>query len=143
MMAIPTFFVVLTVAALTSPNVVQIVLLIGLLQWMYSARLVRSDALALRRREYVTAAYSYGATDWRIMMRHVLPGLIPTLIVSTTLSVAWAILTESALSFLGVGIRPPQASWGSMLSDAQMYLYQRPALAVYPGMLIVIRHHRK
>lgn len=138
MMSIPTFFVVLAISALSTPSVLQLILLIGLLQWMYSARLVRSEALSLRQREYVTAAYSYGAGDLRIMLRHVLPGIVPTLIVSTTLAVAWAILTESALSFLGVGIRPPQASWGSMLSDAQMYLYSRPDLAVYPGILIVI-----
>jgi peptide/nickel transport system permease protein len=138
MMSIPTFFVVLTVAALSAPSVLQIILLIGLLQWMYPARLVRSEVLSLQRQEYVVAAFSCGASDLRIMRRHVLPGVMPTLIVATTLAIAWAILTESALSFLGVGIRPPQASWGSMLSDAQMYLYSRPALAIYPGILIVI-----
>ncbi|MBI3942887.1 MAG: ABC transporter permease [Chloroflexi bacterium] len=138
MMSIPSFFVVLTVAALSAPSLPQIILLIGLLQWMYPARLVRSEVLSLRRREYVTAATCFGASDLRIMIRHVLPGVMPTLIVSTTLAVASAILTESSLSFLGVGIRPPQASWGSMLSDAQMHIYSTPVLAVYPGVLIAL-----
>jgi peptide/nickel transport system permease protein len=138
LMSIPTFFVVLTVAALSSPNLLQVIILIGLLQWMSTARLVRSEVLSLRWREYVIAAYCYGASDRRIMFRHVLPGVMPTLIVSTTITVALAILTESSLSFLGIGVRPPQASWGSMLSDAQMYIYSTPILAFYPGVLIAV-----
>jgi peptide/nickel transport system permease protein len=114
-----------------------LIVLIALLQWMYPARLVRGDVLSLNGREFVIAAHASGATGLRIVLRHILPGVAPTLLVATTLAVAWAILTESALSYLGVGVRPPQPSWGNMLSDAQAYLYTAPMLAVYPGACIV------
>jgi len=138
MMALPSLFVILVLAAMTTPSVPELVLMIALLQWMYPARLVRAETLSLRHREYVQAAKASGASGFRMMVRHILPGVVPTLLIAATLAFAWALLTESALSYLGIGVRPPQASWGNMLADAQMMLFLAPELAVYPGLCIVL-----
>ena len=138
MLAIPSFYLALAVASMTRPSVLNVILIIALTSWMGSARLVRSEGLSLREREYVTAARCFGATDLYVILHHILPGVVPTLTVASTLGVAGAILTESGLSFLGVGVRPPMASWGSLLTNAQIYLWTTPLLAVYPGLLIMI-----
>ncbi|MCC6945172.1 MAG: ABC transporter permease [Thermomicrobiales bacterium] len=138
MMALPSLFVILVLAAMTTPSVPELVVMIALLQWMYPARLVRGETISLRHREYVQAAKASGASSLRMMLRHILPGVVPTLLIAATLAFAWALLTESALSYLGVGVRPPQASWGNMLADAQMMLFLAPELAVYPGLCIVL-----
>ncbi len=138
MMALPSLFIVLVIAAMTTPSIPELIVIIALLQWMYPARIVRGETLSLRHREYVQAARASGAPERRIMLRHILPGVFPTLLVATTLAFAWALLTESALSYLGIGVRPPQASWGNMLADAQMMIFIAPELAVYPGLCIVL-----
>ncbi len=116
----------------------RIVLIITLVGWTTVARLVRGAALSLREREYVLAARSQGAGAWRIMATHILPNTISPIVVATTLSVGNIILFESVLSFLGLGIQPPLASWGNMLSNAQELIYEAPALAFYPGALILL-----
>ncbi len=122
----------------TSPEVslYRIVVIISLVGWTTVARLVRGAALSLRERDFVLAAKSQGASGPRIMLRHILPNAISPIIVSTTLSVGNIILLESVLSFLGLGIQPPFASWGNMLTVAQEKIYEAPMLAVYPGLLI-------
>ncbi len=116
----------------------RIVLIITLVGWTTVARLVRGAALSLREREYVLAARSQGAGGPRIMATHILPNTVSPIIVATTLSVGNVILFESVLSFLGLGIQPPLASWGNMLNNAQELIYEAPALAFYPGALIFL-----
>jgi len=137
MMAIPYFFLVLIVVAVFGSSFRNIVVVIGVTSWMVVARVVRSEVLRHRGLDFVLAALAIGATPARVLVRHVLPQTAPSIIVAATLGVANAILLESALSYLGLGIQPPQASWGNMLSNAQAYVWQNPVLPVYPGLLIL------
>ncbi len=132
-LAIPTFFLLLTVLTLFGTTLTNIVLVIGLTSWMSVARIVRGEVLKTKGEEFITAARVSGASANRIVIRHVLPQAIPSIIVSATLGVAFAILTESSLSFLGLGIQPPLPSWGNMLSSSQYYVWSAPRLAVYPA----------
>jgi len=122
----------------TSPDVslYRIIIIIALVGWTTVARLVRGAALSLRERDFVLAAQSQGAGGTWIMLRHILPNAISPIIVATTLSVGNIILLESVLSFLGLGIQPPIASWGNMLNNAQELIYEAPMLAVWPGLAI-------
>jgi peptide/nickel transport system permease protein len=135
-LAIPTFFLLLTVLTLFGTTLTNIVLVIGLTSWMIVARIVRGEVLRTKTEEFITAAHVMGASPSRIAMRHILPQAVPAIIVSATVGVAFAILTESALSFLGLGIQAPLPSWGNMLSASQFYVWSAPELAVYPGVLI-------
>ncbi len=121
-----------------SSSLYRIVLIITLVGWTTVARLVRGAALSLREREYVLAARGMGAAGLRIMTVHILPNVMSPIIVATTLSVGNIILFESVLSFLGLGIQPPIASWGNMLNNAQELIYEAPALAFYPGLAIFL-----
>ena len=114
----------------------RIVVIIALVGWTTVARLVRGAALSLRERDFVLAAKSQGAGGGRIMFRHILPNAVSPIVVATTLSVGNVILLESVLSFLGLGIQPPIASWGNMLTNAQETIYEAPLLAVWPGLAI-------
>ena len=114
----------------------RIVAIIALVGWTAVARLVRGAALTLRERDFVLAARSQGASGARIMFRHILPNAVSPIVVAATLSVGNIILLESVLSFLGLGIQPPIASWGSMLTNAQELMYEAPMLAVWPGLAI-------
>jgi peptide/nickel transport system permease protein len=116
----------------------RILLIIALVGWTTVARLVRGTTLSVRERDYIRAAVAQGAGPLRIMMVHILPNVISPIIVATTLSVGNVILTESVLSFLGLGIQPPLPSWGNMLTNAQELIWQAPALAIYPGLLIFV-----
>lgn len=138
MLSIPLLPLAMVLAAFMRTNLYFIILILGCLYWTWTARLIRAEVLALKAREFVTAARIVGASDWRIISRHVLPNAFPPLIVAATLNVAAAILAESALSYLGYGIQPPTASWGNMLQNAQRYLRSAPVLAVYPGLLISV-----
>jgi peptide/nickel transport system permease protein len=120
------------------PSIVKIVLILTLFGWTTSARLVRASTLSIKASTFVLAARALGAGDLRIMLRHILPNASTPLIVATTLSIGNIILTESILSFLGLGIQPPAASWGTMLSGAQDLLFEAPALALWPGLLIFV-----
>ena len=124
----------------TSENVslYRIVFLIALVGWTTVARLVRGATLTMKAREFVRAAEALGANHARIMLVHILPNVVSPIIVATTLSVGNVILLESVLSFLGLGIQPPMASWGNMLTGAQELIWDAPALAVYPGLLIFV-----
>ena len=114
----------------------RIVVIVALFGWTTVARLVRAEALRIRSREFVTAARSMGAGPWRIMGTHILPNAVSPIIVATTLSMGNIILFESVLSFLGLGIQPPVASWGNMLTNAQELIWNTPMLAVWPGLAI-------
>jgi peptide/nickel transport system permease protein len=137
MLAMPTFFIVLAAAALLGPSLFNTTVIIGLTQWMTTARLVRGECLSIREKEFILAARASGFSSVRIV-RHILPNVMPTVTVVATLAVASGILIESGLSYLGLGVQPPNASWGSMLSNAQMYIFVAPWQGVYPGALIVV-----
>jgi len=138
MLVVPTFFLALIILAVFGASIVNVVLVIGLTQWMVVARVVRSEVLRTKPQEFVTAARSLGAGDARIILRHVLPQAAPTTIVAASLGVANAILTESALSYLGLGIAPPTPTWGNMLAGAQNFIWSRTDLAFYPGAMILL-----
>lgn len=138
MMAVPLFFLWLIMLTSFRPTPVMIVLVIGCTSWMTTARVVRSEVLKARELEFVEAARSLGASRLRLLLRHCLPQAGSSIIVSATLAAAFAIISESALSFLGIGIQPPRPSWGNMLTGAQEYLFVAPALALYPGIAIVL-----
>lgn len=123
---------------LKSNPVLTIASVIGLLAWMYTARLVRASYLTIREMDYVTATRALGATNMRIIVLHIFPNAIGPVIVESTLEVAYAILEESGLSFLGFGIQPPTPSWGNLLSNAQEYLVKYPWLAIFPGVMIFL-----
>ena len=116
----------------------RIIVIVALVGWNTVARLVRAETLALREREFVRAAVALGAPARSIMLRHILPNAVSPIIVATTLSVGNIILFESILSFLGLGIQPPTASWGNMLTNAQEIIWSAPLLAVWPGLLIFV-----
>lgn len=138
MLSIPYFFLVLIVVAVFGPSFRNLIVVIGLSSWMAVARIVRSEVLRYKRFDFVLAAESIGASSARVLLRHILPHTIPVVIVAATLGVASAILLESALSYLGLGIRPPTASWGNMLSNSQAYLWENPILPLYPGAMIFL-----
>jgi len=123
-------------AASENAALYRIVVIIALVGWTTVARLVRAETLALKNREFVRAAVALGGSSARIIVRHILPNAVSPIIVATTLSVGNIILLESVLSFLGMGIQPPIASWGNMLTNAQDLIWTSPALAFWPGMLI-------
>ena len=116
----------------------RIVFIVAITGWTTVARLVRGATLSLKEQEFIMAARGVGAGNMRIMFRHILPNLLSVIIVAVTLSVGTVILLESVLSFLGLGIQPPMASWGNMLTNAQQLIWEAPMLAVYPGLLIFI-----
>jgi peptide/nickel transport system permease protein len=119
-------------------NEVVIAVVIGILGWMTIARLVRATYMTIREVDFITAAHSMGASTLRIMVVEILPNAIGPIIVESTIEMAWAIMTESGLSFLGFGIMPPTPSWGNLLSDAQVYMTQYPWLAIFPGLMIFL-----
>jgi len=138
MLCFPTFFLILAVIAFLEPSIWNIMIIIGLTGWMGVARLVRAEFLSLRGRDFVIAAQSIGASDQRLIFRHILPNALSPVIVSATLGVAGAILTESALSFLGIGVQPPTPSWGNMLITGKQTLGSAWWLSVFPGMAILL-----
>eukprot|EP01036_Dinobryon_divergens_P019600 gene19600-26788_t len=137
MLSIPTLPLVLLLSGLFRPSPPLLVAIVGALIWMGTARLVRSQFLALREREFVEAARALGASGPRLIMRHILPNAVGPITVAATLAVGSAILLESALSFLGFGIQPPVPTWGNLLNAASPWLSQAPWLAMAPGLCIL------
>jgi peptide/nickel transport system permease protein len=137
MLCFPTFFLILTVVALLPPSIYNIMIVIGLTSWMGTARFVRAEFLALRDQDFVTAARSQAIPEWRIIFIHMVPNAIAPVLVSATIGVATAILTESSLSFLGFGVQPPDATWGNILADGKTFLFDAPWLTFIPGFTIL------
>ncbi|HET6444380.1 MAG TPA: ABC transporter permease [candidate division Zixibacteria bacterium] len=119
-------------------SVMTIALVIGLLSWMTAARLLRAEYLSIRELEFIEAAHAMGASNLRVITRHILPNAISPIIVQSTLMLGFAIMIESGLSFLGFGIQPPTPSWGNLLSNAQQHMTQHPWLAIFPGLMIFL-----
>lgn len=134
----PAFYLILAVAAIAGPSVFNIMLIIGLTSWMGTARLVRSEILSLKEREFIQAEHAIGATHFRIIWRHLIPNSIGPVLVSATLSIAGAILVESGLSFLGLGVQPPTPSWGNILIESKATLGVAWWITVFPGLAILI-----
>ncbi len=142
----PTLFVLILLGAFLREqpipwlknSVLVVIIIIAILSWMWPARLVRSLFLVLREREFVTATRALGGSNSRIIMRHILPNCIGPILVSGTLQMAYAIITESGLSYLGFGVQPPTPTWGSILATAQVHVFRAPWLAFYPGLMIFV-----
>lgn len=137
-MAIPNFFLIIAIVTAfgSSPPVVIVTVALGF--WAQMARVVHAEFSKYRRREFVEASQALGAGHGRLMIRQILPQVLPQMIVLGTLGIGWSILTEASLSYLGLGIQPPLASWGNMLQNAQAYLWSKPVLAIWPGLFIAL-----
>ncbi|NTW06514.1 MAG: ABC transporter permease [Syntrophaceae bacterium] len=138
MLCFPTFFLILAVIAFLEPSIWNIMIIIGLTGWMGVTRLVRADFISLRERDFVQAARVIGAGDLRIIFVHILPNAMASILVAATLGIAGAILTESALSFLGIGVQPPTPSWGNILTAGKDNIDIAWWLSLYPGLAILI-----
>jgi peptide/nickel transport system permease protein len=136
LLSIPPLPLILLLSGLVRPSVPVLILIIGALGWMSTARIVRSEFLSLREREFVQAARAIGSRSGRLIWLHILPNAIAPLIVATTLAVGHSILVESALSFLGFGVHPPTPSWGNLLNESRQWLDSAPWLAIPPGAMI-------
>jgi peptide/nickel transport system permease protein len=134
----PSFFLILAIIAVIGPSIFNIMIVIGITGWTGIARLVRGEFLKYKNHEFTLAARALGIPDWKIIFKHILPNAIPPALVSITFGIAGAILTESALSFLGFGVQPPTPSWGETLSQAREHITVAWWLAVYPGIAIFI-----
>jgi peptide/nickel transport system permease protein len=138
MLCFPTFFLILTVVALLPPSIWNVMIVIGVTSWMGTCRFVRAELMSLREQDFVRAAKALGLSDARIIFRHMVPNAIAPVLVSATIAVASAILTESALSYLGFGVQPPNASWGNILADGRVFLFDAPWLFAIPGVAILV-----
>jgi len=146
-LSLPVLFVLILLGAILretelpiaeNNNVLTIAVVIGLLSWMTTARLVRAAFLTIREMDFIVAARGIGASNLRIMVRHILPNAVGPIIVEATLEIGNAIMQEAGLSYLGFGIRPPTPSWGNLLSNAQAHLTKHPWLAIFPGLMIFL-----
>ena len=138
MLCFPSFFLILTVVALLPASIYNIMIVIGLTSWMGTTRFVRAEFLSLREQDFVAAARALGLNDFRIIFRHMMPNAVAPVLVSATIGIATAILTEAGLSFLGFGVPPPHATWGNILSDGKRFIFDAPWLTFVPGIAILI-----
>ena len=138
MLCFPAFFLILAVITVREPSIWNIMIVIGLTGWMGVARLVRAETLSIREMDYILAARCIGCSDFRIIFRHILPNAMSPVLVSASLGVAGAILTESALSFLGIGVLPPTPSWGNILTSGKDYIEFAWWLSLFPGLSILL-----
>jgi peptide/nickel transport system permease protein len=138
MLCFPSFFLILTVVALLPASMYNIMIVIGLTSWMGTTRFVRAEFLSLREQDFVTAARALGIGNFRIIFRHMMPNAIAPVLVSSTIGIATAILTEAGLSFLGFGVPPPHATWGNILSGGKGFIFDAPWLTFIPGIAILI-----
>jgi peptide/nickel transport system permease protein len=136
MLAIPRLPLLMVAAAIFEPTILVLIMLVGAVGWMETARVVRAEFLSLRERSFVQAARAAGASPLRVVGRHILPNAAPAAAVAMTLAVGRGILLESTMSFFGVGVQPPQSSWGNMLYQAQSTMATEPWVAIFPGLFI-------
>jgi peptide/nickel transport system permease protein len=138
MLSIPRLPLLMLGAAVVEPGLLMLLLLVALTGWMETARVVRAEVQSLAGRDFVQAARAIGNSPWRVIVRHIIPAVVPTAAVAVTLAVGRSILLESTLSFFGVGVQPPTASWGNMLYQAQSTMASEPWLAIFPGACIFL-----
>lgn len=137
-LSIPAIFLFILMSILFKPNALSLAAIIASVGWGGVARLVRGEVLSVKERDFILATRSVGARDFRLMVRHLLPNVLPVLIVAASLGVGQIILVEAALDFLGLGIQPPTASWGNMLTNSQSYFYHDIWLVIFPGVMIFV-----
>ena len=137
-LAIPAIFLFILMSILFRPNAITLAAIIASVGWGNVARLVRGEVLSVKQRDFILATRSIGANDFRMMLRHLLPNVLPVLIVAASLGVGQIILIEAALDFLGLGIQPPTASWGNMLTNAESYFFHSVWLVYFPGIMIFV-----
>lgn len=138
MMAFPVLLLAIALVAVLKPSLWIVIAVIAFVYWTPIARIIHGQVLGIKEREFVEAARAVGVGHGRILVRHILPHLVPVIIVYTTLGIATNVLFEAALSFLGVGVQPPTPSWGAMISDGQSYYRSAPWLVIYPGLAIML-----
>ena len=137
-MAIPTLFLILIIQSFFKPSIFNVILVIGLTSWMGMARLVRAEVFSVKERLFITAARARGISENKILFKHILPHTLTPVIVNAILGIGAAILIESVLSFLGLGVQPPNASWGNMLENSLNFMFSAPWLAIVPGLFITL-----
>jgi peptide/nickel transport system permease protein len=138
LISLPTIFLLLLIDSIFRPSAMLLILVLAFTSWFYVARLVRSQVLTLRQRDYVEAARAAGSSRGRVMVRHLLPNVLDVVMVSTTFQVGYSILTVAGLSFLGLGLPPPTPNWGEMLSDSMTYIFQNFWWLIYPPGLMIV-----
>lgn len=138
LMSFPLTLFAVAIVLIVSPSLVNLIAIIAAIYWTYTARLVRAEVLILREQDFVSAAHAMGCSPWRLMVRHLMPNVLDTVIVRSVLTMAQVFLLESGLSYLGVGVQPPTPDWGLMIAQSQNYYGADPGLVVYPGLAIVI-----
>ncbi|WP_017812724.1 MULTISPECIES: nickel ABC transporter permease subunit NikC [Paenibacillus] len=137
-MAFPNLVLVLGIVGIFGPGLMQVLLALMLVQWVYYARICRNMVVSLKERHFIAAARISGSSSWKIIRRHIIPNVQRPIIVIGTLEMGWAIMDISALSFLGLGVQPPNAEWGAMIHEGTSYIRSHPELMIYPGILILI-----
>jgi peptide/nickel transport system permease protein len=137
-MAIPKIFLLLIIQIMLKPSIYNVMIVIGLTSWMGVSRLVRSEVMSIKERQFIIAARARGCGHVRILFKHILPHVLNPVIVAATLGIGYAILAESVLSFLGLGVQPPHASWGNMLQNSLSFMIEAPWMAIIPGVLITL-----
>lgn len=137
-LALPSMLLMVVLNSFLTPSITTLVLVLSLFSWASVARITRAETMSLKERDFVIASQNLGVNNFRIAVGHILPNILGPVTVAASLGIASAILTESSLSFLGLGISVPNASWGSMLDSAQGFILDRPMMAVYPGLLILL-----
>ncbi|RAR42989.1 nickel ABC transporter permease subunit NikC [Paenibacillus sp. MDMC362] len=137
-MAFPTLVLVLGLVGIFGPGLPQVILAMIMVQWVYYARMFRGMVLSLRERNFITAAKISGSSQWTIIRRHIVPNVLPPIVVMGTLEIGWAIMDIAAMSFLGLGVQPPSPEWGSMIHEGKSYIRSNPELMLYPGIMILI-----
>lgn len=136
--SIPTLLLLILLTSVLTPNLPTLIAVLTMVTWTGTMRLIRGETMVHRESEYVISAKALGASAWRIMFVHILPNTISVLVTSLAIQIGSIILIESALSFLGLGVRPPEPSWGNMLTQAQAYFRQAPHMSIFPGIMIVL-----
>lgn len=138
LMSFPLTLFAVAIVLIVSPSLINLIIIIAAIYWTYTARLVRAEVLTLREQDFVSAAHALGGSPWRLMVRHLMPNVLDTVIVRGVLTMAQVFLLESGLSYLGVGVQPPTPDWGLMIAQSQNYYGADPGLVIYPGLAIVI-----
>jgi len=137
-MAFPSLILILGLVGIFGPGLPQVVLALMLVQWVYYARMFRGMALSLKEQNFIAAAKISGSSQWKIIRNHIVPNVLPPLVVMGTLEMGWAIMDISAMSFLGLGVQPPIAEWGAMIHEGKSYIRTNPELMLYPGLMIML-----
>ena len=138
MMAFPTLLLAIALVAILRPSIGIIIFVIGAVYWTWIARVVYGQVRSLRTRDFIIAARCVGATDWRIVLRHIMPHMVPTIVVWGSLGIATNVMLEASLSYLGIGVQPPTPSWGGMIQQGQQFYRSAPWLVLYPGLAIML-----